>query len=1353
MAIIVGSALHYNPTMYTTMSDLGFLSSDGRCRTFDSNGSGYVRGEGICAIVLKRRSLAESDGNIIRALVCGTGSNHDGQKESMTMPNSRAQEALMRRVYKDAGVSPNETSYFEAHGTGTQAGDPKEARAIGAVFAPKRIGALPVGSVKTNIGHLEGASGLASIIKTTMALEKGVIPPNMHFNRPNKNIDFEQWKIYVPIKATEWQPVGGVRRASINSFGYGGANAHVILEGPKLLKVDERDNTVSPHLQAEKGLARPFLLPFTSHTKKAGIMFRHKLAEFFKARPELLTEDLARSLSHRGRSMHQVRSYVIGKDRSGTIENLQNSPAPWTTSKGPRKRIGFIFTGQGAQWFAMGRQLIEHCPLFRQTIEKFDTVLQSLPESPEWSCIDELLKSKAESKVNEVGYSMPLCTAIQIAIVDLLGEWGIEPSATVGHSAGEIAAAYAAGILTFDDTVACSYYRAYALTDADVGPTRGGSMLAVGMTESEAASELEAYPGQICIAAINSPTSLTVSGDVTPISQLKEKLENKGKFVRQLQVERAFHSHHMVPYVSKLGQYLSQIRPQPAHCRMFSSVTARLVDATKMNGDYFVTNLISQVRYSDALTGTILDESEEQCVDLLVEIGPHPALKGPSRQTMQVLNRDVPYLASLTRGMPDFEALLSCAGELFAHGYAVNMEAVNKDIYHDVDGIVASCSRGRKLDLPKYAWDHRRYWAETRLSKDFRQRRERHSILGSILPISTAKHLQWRTFLRPTELPWLSHHMIEGKVIFPAAGYLTMALEAAIRRDGCPKDVSQILLEDVVIKSALVIPTENIGAEVLFEMQPVPSSVRRTSNQWYRFVISSYDESGQSNENCFGLIAVKGGLPASIDVDSSLQDLRKRSNKSMPLQKYYDHLSKIGLQYGDHFRLICGNIESGPGFAMAPLAFRPEATMNAPSDRCTLHPTLLDATLHPLFAGVEALIGMPLGEPFVPAFIKSMRVSGSLLSLAASDQEQRFWVCTNTELPGPRIAKSDITVRTADWRKGLIETRGLEATALGSGTQGDALGRSLFFRTRWQPAFTFLDRNQSSLQQSRLSSVMDVFAHQFPNCRILHVTSDVQCARELLQELGGNRGQRRRFQRLTLHSPSSDTIGEWREIEDEWPGLVDTTEPKAEDFDAIVLSEATSMDMNIYLKPDGHIITENVPFNTVGFSLIHQSPSINTWRRTKKRLAPDPVTLVIPSLFSESIETLVSLLTANYQGPVSRLSFEELPKCQSIKGLVIALPGLDENILFDAKDDASLHFRALKRLFTGLHSRIVWVSRGALMDSPMPKQAAVLGLARVLVMRMIARQLLSLTLMLRQALLVFHSTFSMSLITRPSKKK
>lgn len=543
LSIVVGSALHFDPNIFITMTDLGMLSTDGRCRHGDASGSGYVRGEGITAMILKRQRHAEASGDSIRAIVRGTGVNHDGRKQGITLPSAQAQAALIRSTYHNAGLDPADTTYVECHGTGTKAGDPRELRAISEVFSPGRKEPLFVGSIKTNIGHLEGASGVAGLIKSTVALEKKIIPPNMHYHIPNPDVDFEKWRLEIPSEPKDWKVKASdtPRRASINSFGYGGTNAHVILE--------EYTPAVSPPYKhgMPVGLAnmiqkRPYLVPLSSHSEKAGKRMAGKLAAFLRDNTKVNPEVFATSLSRR-RTMHRFRSFAIGSTTGSLISRLEE-PLPAAQWKGKLEsppRVGFIFTGQGAQWFGMARALIEQCPLYLQTLQKCDQILQSLSQHPPtWSIVTELLRNKDDTKLSQTEYSQPICTAIQLALIDVLSQWGIKPSSVVGHSSGELAATYAAGVLSFENALVAAYYRGVHMGGGAAAPDSiPGAMMAVGMTEAEVEAELEPYAGRVAVAAMNSPSSFTLSGDSDAIAELHEKLGERKVFARRLQVAQA----------------------------------------------------------------------------------------------------------------------------------------------------------------------------------------------------------------------------------------------------------------------------------------------------------------------------------------------------------------------------------------------------------------------------------------------------------------------------------------------------------------------------------------------------------------------------------------------------------------------------------------------------------------------------------------------------------------------------------------------------------------------------------------------------------------------------------------------
>ena len=1071
---------------------------------------------------------------------------------------------------------------------------------------------------------------------------------------------------------------------------------------------------------------RPFLLPLTSHSEKAGNLQKDQLKSFLDTRSQHPIASIARSLSENGRTMHQVRSFLVDND-ADSIPSALSEKSTWTRSDKARKRIGFVFTGQGAQSYAMGRQLIEQSPLFRQTLERCDDVLQSLPHKPDWSVVTELLQSKESSRVAQAAFSQPLCTAIQIALVDMLEEWGIKPSVTVGHSAGEMGAAYAAGILTFDDAIVAAFYRGLTLSmKVEDSVKVAGSMMAVQMTEAEATTELAQYEGQIVIAAVNSPTSLTLSGDKPAIMELCETLKKRNVFARVLQIDRAYHSHHIAPFGPVLNDFLQKLSPRAGRCKMSSSVTARQAEPSKMKGPYWVANLTGQVKFADALTNLLLSDEEEINVDILLELGPHPALKGPVKEVMKSLRLDIPYVPSLARGVPDFYSLLACAGQLFALGYPVDLPAVNSNLFLDYRGSVRRDTVGEVIKLPSYSWDHSSgYWAETRVIKANRTRQANHEILGAPIADSIANHPRWRSFLRPAEMPWLSDHMIEGKVIFPAAGYLTMAIEAVIRLEKCPEEVKSIELHSVSFKSALHVRTDDMGTEIVLEMHPVLTSAKRSSDRWYDFVISSYDAGGRCDEHCRGIIGVEPGVPTPIDslgTHPTLAQLQKSSNKTTTMQRYYEHLSSMGLQYGDNFRLLSGNIESGPGFAMAPLSFRHDATTKISSDACLVHPTFLDASFHVVFAGAESLLGRSIGEPYVPTFIKSMKVSGLFQDLVTTDEQQRFWVSSNTSLPGPRVATSDIAIQSDDCSKLMIEIHQGEFTALGGDMSSDIPERALFFRTRWQSAFTCLGKSEGDPLFDSLSQVMDCFAHQFPDSKLLHASTSIDSVKNVLNHLGGRKAKPRRFQSLTPLISSAHTSEQIKDLEAEWPGRIDLSEPKESQYDAVIIERSSEIDFKIlkkYLKPEGFMITNGVDCSDEQMTRIFQAGPISAWQyhqgSSLAAAKQDPLTLVMPSSeIAKRTEVVASAIAQAYHGDVSRIPLLDLAKSSSsLESNVVILASLDNDLFFEESNDAKAHFEAIQKILTSNSTNIVWVTKGASIDSPNPQQGIVLGLSRV----------------------------------------
>jgi acyl transferase domain-containing protein/NADPH:quinone reductase-like Zn-dependent oxidoreductase/NADP-dependent 3-hydroxy acid dehydrogenase YdfG len=1261
ISIIAGTALHFDPTIFITMTDFGMLSTDGRCRHFDADGSGYVRGDGICAIVLKKQSAAEMNGDNIRAIVRGSGANHDGSKEGLTMPNPVAQATLLRDTYSAAGLSPKDTGYFEAHGTGTKAGDPREAQAIGTVFAPGRDEPLYVGSIKTNLGHLEGASGLISIIKASLCLEKGKILPNMHFNKPNPEIDFEKLKIRVPQQVIDWNPSNGVRRASINSFGFGGSNAHVILENYPGTCHAEARSLVSGVASTP---SRPFLLPLTSHSEDGGKRLVKSVAAYLGSSSKVSTCDLAYSLSSR-RTLHSYRSFAIGHNNADISRELASprAEARWQRSTN-NPRVGFIFTGQGAQWYGMGRQLIEENSFFRQKLLECENVLQRLPEPPNWSIIEELTKSPEETRVALSQFSQPLCTAIQIALVDVLKVWNIEPTAVCGHSSGEIAAAYVAGILSLDSAIICAYYRGLYMSKG-LGSTQGG-MMAIGMTEPEGMIELQKYKGRIVIAAINSQSSLTVSGDKDAILELKAHLDARKVFARVLQVEQAFHSHHMEPLAPGFEKALESSKdftPMHAKVRMFSSVTARDSSARIMDASYWSSNMTGKVRFMDAVIGILFDDNEEPAVDLLVEIGPHPALQGPVRQTIKSMGLEIPYIASLDRKVPAYESLLSCAGQLFAYGHQVDLTAVNSEHTVAEDGSAHRAVIGKYLnDLPTYAWDHKSYWSETRYSKEYRKRTHRHSLIGVPVPGSPANHRRWHSYLRGSELPWIYGHAIDGKVIFPGAGYFAMALEAVSTT--IPTDrVKDIVLTDVTITSALTIPDTDVGAEVMIDLMSLETT---SSRSLYKFAIYSFNDDQQTIEHCNGTVSANLGLIEESKIEHSFMDLQQRTTQSRSPRRFYERLHKMGLHYGKEFQLISGDIESSPDFAIAPLVYKPSTVNADEADACILHPAFLDCAFHTLFAALETQLGHALDDAYIPTSLRSLRVSGNLLARKNDTNDQAFWVKAQTSVLNSRINSSDISIHDGQSETCVVHLEGLECTALGLGAGEDGL-RPLFFRIRWKEAFSCLGLSADSWGFEDLDTLLECYSHQYPGNKILYTPAEGSIAKE---------------------------------------------EEEEEGYDLVVCSQDYNHDPAKLLKPGGFAISTGAHFDGGTLKQKVRFGNVAIWQSESLPSSGDQLILILSSSPSAKATDLAHAIMESFHQEAMITTLEAITENAPKSGSFVSLLSLDEDVLLDTATVQSTQFLALRDLLATRKSNIVWLLENVTQSYFNPSQSLLIGMAR-----------------------------------------
>lgn len=761
-AIVAGANMYMSPDHNMDGGAMkGASSATGKCHTFDIKADGYIKAEGINAVILKRLDDAIRDKDPIRAVIRGTATNSDGRTPGIASPSSEAQAAAIRAAYANAQITDlKATTYLECHGTGTQAGDPLEVNGAASVFAATRPADDPllIGSIKSNIGHSEPAAGISGLLKAILALENGFIPGNPTFETPNPKIDFEALKVKASRTGRTW-PAGKPKRASVNSFGYGGSNAHAVLDatetvfqgtGPKHLSsysINPEDFFADPPVYT-----RPYTLVLSANSEKSLRANADALAKHL-ANPavSLTLPDLAYTLSER-RSRHFHRAYIITQsqtlDTGDFVYGKRNVDAP---------RIGFVFTGQGAQWPQMGKDLVDGVPLARSYLKHLDDVLQSLPKPPSWSLLNELVQPRRPDVLRQPEFSQPLVTALQLVIIEVFKTWNLRPQSVVGHSSGEIAAACAAGRLTPEEAIKIAFFRGQAVVELKEKTKSSLGMLAVGLGAEAVQPYLEPSKGFVQIACYNSPNSVTLSGETGELEKVKERLENDKCFARMLQVNMAYHSKYMADIAARYKELLDQSCKGPLRgdddIKMFSSVTGHCFDGD-CDSAYWTRNLLSPVKFS-ATTAEML--TEPSAPDLLIEIGPTGALAAPITQIKRSLPGEgahIQYYSAYTRGKDALKALYDVAGRLFIAGGSINYSAVNGQTETDAPSVI--------IDLPNYSWDHTtKYWWESEASKDWRFRQfPHHDLLGSKVLGTIWQAPSWRKILRLEDLPWLRDHKV-----------------------------------------------------------------------------------------------------------------------------------------------------------------------------------------------------------------------------------------------------------------------------------------------------------------------------------------------------------------------------------------------------------------------------------------------------------------------------------------------------------------------------------------------------------------------------------------------------------------
>jgi acyl transferase domain-containing protein/NAD(P)-dependent dehydrogenase (short-subunit alcohol dehydrogenase family)/NADPH:quinone reductase-like Zn-dependent oxidoreductase len=970
MAVVGGANVMTRPEYAIGMCKGQFLSRDGQCKSFDARGDGYGRGEGGGIVLLKTLEKALADGDTILATVAGVGVNSDGRTPGISMPSAQAQSALIREVCERHQIRPSEVRYVECHGTGTAVGDPVEAESIGSVYGVGRSGdnRVTIGSVKSNIGHLEAAAGVVGVIKAVLSLVHSEVFPLGNLQTPHPGIRFEELGVRLADSAAALAPEGEPCLVAVNSFGYGGTNAHVVLRAVPAGLTRDVAGACGP-----RPAGFPLYLPLSTRHPAALRELAKRYGEKL-ARPGTAVADVLHSAAHR-RAALSHRAVIMGEDVNALREGLDalargEKSERVVTGQQPamgRERAVWVFTGMGPQWWAMGQELYREDAVYRQALDEADAVFQRIAS---FSILAEMLKGEEASQILRTQYAQPANFMVQWGLVAMLRAAGAEPGAVVGHSVGEVTSACVSGALSLEDALRVSYSR----SRLQAGLAGSGSMLAVGIGAAAIGAMLEPFGGRVEIAAINGPAALTLAGDTVAIKQFAAQLTEREVFNRLLTVEVPYHSHLMEPILGELEAALESVVAREPQMPVWSTVTGARVNGASFGADYWPRNVREPVAFMAAIE-SLLDEGYAT----FVEVGPHPVLASAIRDCAKARAKDVRLVETLRRNEPERARVQRTLAQIFASGCAIDWRVLNGE--------------GRFVSLPNYPWQRERAWLETDRAAYQRVSPTDRPLLGcEYYPATNV----WLNDLEHEALAYLKDHVVSGTPIMPAAGYIETLLEAAAT---LYPDAPGWRLSDVSILAPLVISADRaVDYSAAFERSTRTVSVHSV-------------ESGKNGEGQLHLTASVDALamPESIHVD--LGSLRAEFEEARDPAGFYRDLARLGLQYGPAFRPLRELCTGGAGVL---------ACLEMPDGLATLgyraHPSMLDGCF-------QVLVGM-LGEvdcTWLPTGFQELRLLTEALP-------SRYWCHATQVSRTERHIDSDLRVIADDGRV-LAVIRGLRVTA------------------------------------------------------------------------------------------------------------------------------------------------------------------------------------------------------------------------------------------------------------------------------------------------------------------------------------
>jgi acyl transferase domain-containing protein/acyl-CoA synthetase (AMP-forming)/AMP-acid ligase II/NAD(P)-dependent dehydrogenase (short-subunit alcohol dehydrogenase family)/acyl carrier protein len=916
------------------------VTPDGHCRAFDAQAQGTIFGSGVGLVVLKRLEEAIADGDHIYAVIKGSAVNNDGgTKVGYMAPNGDGQASAVTEAITMAGVDAETIAYVEAHGTGTPLGDPIEMGALTQAFrsSTQAKNFCGIGSVKTNVGHLQIASGVAGFIKTVLSLYHKQIPPSLHFQQPNPQLDLPNTPFYVNTTLKDWYPLGYPRRAGVNSLGIGGANAHVILEeAPEILPIDQE-------------FARPYhILTLSAKTEQALWELAQRYEEFFQSHPDVSIADVCYT-TNIGRSHFQHRLAIVANSQEQLVEKLANVNHHSQIAKKPQK-IAFLFTGQGSQYINMGRELYNTQPIFRQTIEQCHEILRPYLEH---SLLEVLYPSQqVSSLLNQTAYTQPALFALEYALYQLWKSWGIEANVVLGHSVGEYVAATIAGVFSLEDGLKLIAQRGQLMQELP----DGGEMVSLMATEEQVQQIIAPFAKTVSIAAINSPESIVISGASADIAIICEKLVAQGIKTKRLEVSHAFHSPLMTPMLQKFAEVANQVTYNQPRIPLISNITGQLADEDITTPEYWVNHISQTVQFAQSMQTL-------QGYEVFLEIGAKGTLLGMGRECLP--DSESQWLPSLRPGVPEWEQILSSLGKLYVAGVAVDWSEFERDYAR------------QKVALPNYPFQRQRYWIENIPSQNQVQKSPKlHPLIDKKLQLPLSKEILFESQFSTVILPFLAEHQVYNQIVVPGASHLSLLLGAAKLTFGS----EQCLLENIVFPQALAIP-EGDARTVQLVLSPQENSKS--------FQLISFNAAKDSEINQW-LVHATGKISPSIKTTSQnidIHQIQARCTQQITALEIYKNWQKREIHLGASFQwLDC--VWRGDAEALAKIKW---LDIGNEQQEYQLYPGLIDSCLQ--LTGIF----FPSEDTFVPFAIESFQFYqrpqiGQLWCHAVRRQQHNFEV-------------------------------------------------------------------------------------------------------------------------------------------------------------------------------------------------------------------------------------------------------------------------------------------------------------------------------------------------------------------------